>query len=142
MLLNIVVIKITLGEIKRMKKIITTSTLFLIGLGTLLFSLFRCRVMADKINPFVYKDIYFTVVKKDGKDLDKDPYKTDKNSYTYEFTGYNYKGDKQDIIINTMKNLHHGAYLQIEVKDKNEKFWKVVHPNEIPKETKAKLVLK
>ena len=122
-----------------MKKFIIIAALFCVGLGSFLF---KDGVMIDRINPLVKMDYYYTVVKTDGKHLDKDSLLEGSETYEHKFTGYNEDGEEQDITINVTKKLRHDAYLKVTAKGTNGKSWVEVQPHEIPEAAKAKLGLK
>lgn len=88
--------------------------------------------MADRLNPFVEMDNYYTVVDSDGEYLGEDNIRKGEDSYQYQFTGYNKSGTKQDITINVTKELKQGAYLNVTAKGANGKTWFEVQADEVP----------
>ncbi|WP_454054136.1 YxeA family protein [Clostridium sp. Marseille-Q7071] len=122
-----------------MKKIIITFIFLVIGVGAFFMS---NSELADRMNPFLKRDTYYTVVKTDGKYLGKDKIRKEDECYQYEFIGYNGEGKEQKIIINAPKNLRHGAYLSVQSAGKSGKNYGEVQLNEIPEAAKAKLGLK
>ncbi|NMF06027.1 YxeA family protein [Clostridium beijerinckii] len=122
-----------------MKKVIIPFIILAIGVGGFLMS---GSMIADRMNPFISSDNYYTVVKTDGKYLGKDKIHTEDDCYEYEFTGYSNEGKEQKIIINAPKSLRHDAYLLINSKGKNGKYYEEVQLDKIPEAAKAKLGLK
>lgn len=122
-----------------MKKFIIVFMILVVGAGVFLTS--RSE-FADRMNPFLKREIYYTIVKTDGKYLGQDKVRKEDKCYQYEFVGYNSEGKEQKIIINATKNLRHGAYLSILSAGKSGKNYEEVQPNEIPNAAKVKLGLK
>ncbi|MDV4151812.1 YxeA family protein [Clostridium sp. AL.422] len=122
-----------------MKKVISLFIILAVGVGVFLFS---GSMTADRLNPFITTDSYYTIVKADGKYLGKDKVRPEEDCYEYEFIGYNIAGEEQKIIINAPKNLRHDAYLLVSSKGKNGKYYEEVQLDQIPIEVKEKLELK
>ncbi|MCH1626430.1 YxeA family protein [Ferdinandcohnia quinoae] len=119
-----------------MKKAIAVVILILVGIGAFLI---KGGVIIDRINPFVKVDEYYTIVDTKGKHLGKDSIRKNKESYEYQFIGYNVEGKKQEVTIKVTKDLRIGAYLKITAKGQNGKSWTEVQPDEIPEKVKKKL---
>ncbi|SHI01078.1 YxeA family protein [Clostridium intestinale] len=119
-----------------MKKIIIPFIILAVGVGIFLMS---GSMTVDRINPFISTDKYYTVIKEDGKYLGKDKVRPEDECYEHEFIGYNNEGKEQKIIINAAKKLRHGAYLLIDSKGKNGKYYEEVQPDQIPAAIKEKL---
>lgn len=122
-----------------MKKVISLFIILVVGAGVFLIS---GSMTADRINPFISTDEYYTVVKEDGKYLGKDKVRPEDDCYEYKFIGYNNEGKEQKIIINAPKNLRHDAYLLIYAKGKNGKYYEEVQKDQIPMVVKEKLEIK
>ncbi len=122
-----------------MKKVISLFIILVVGAGVFLIS---GSMTADRINPFISTDEYYTVVKEDGKYLGKDKVRPEDDCYEYKFIGYNNEGKEQKIIINAPKNLRHDAYLLIYAKGKNGKYYEEVQKDQIPMAVKEKLEIK
>lgn len=122
-----------------MKKVISLFIILVVGAGVFLIS---GSMTADRINPFISTDEYYTVVKEDGKYLGKDKVRPEDDCYEYKFIGYNNEGKEQKIIINAPKNLRHDVYLLIYAKGKNGKYYEEVQKDQIPMAVKEKLEIK
>ena len=89
--------------------------------------------VTDRFNPLVPKESVYVQINKDGKHLSA-------GGYEYTLEGYNGAGEEKEVTFFAGGLLRKNAYLKVSAKGKYVETWEEVHPDDMPRAVRAKLI--